>query len=68
MSSQTRLVDTILSALGRDDRLRRAYLRQRWQGLGEGSAPNKPATCDHHAPADAPRSQVLLIDSSHPRP
>jgi hypothetical protein len=27
------LGDTILNALGRDDRLRLAYVRRRWQGL-----------------------------------
>ena len=35
MSSDTKLVDTIIRVLGRDDRLRQAYLRRRWQGMAE---------------------------------
>jgi hypothetical protein len=31
----SKLLDTILSTLGRDDGLRRVYLQQRWQGLGD---------------------------------
>ena len=29
------LCETILSALGRDDKLRLAFLRRRWQGLSD---------------------------------
>jgi hypothetical protein len=35
MISSNALLDTILSTLGRDDGLRRAYLRRRWQGLAD---------------------------------
>jgi hypothetical protein len=35
MSTKIHLVDTILSTLGRDDGLRHAYLRDRWQGLAD---------------------------------
>jgi hypothetical protein len=39
MSFNTQLFETIVSALGRDDELRRAVLQRRWQGLVTGSGP-----------------------------
>ena len=36
MSFDTQLFETIVSALGRDDELRRAVLQRRWQGLVAG--------------------------------
>ena len=35
MSFDTQLFGTILSALGRDDELRRAMLQRRWRGVAE---------------------------------
>jgi hypothetical protein len=55
MSSKHQLLDTILSTLGRDDGLRRAYLQQRWQGLAE--TPHQSASsriaCTWHETARA---------------
>jgi hypothetical protein len=44
----SKLLDTILSTLGRDDGLRRTYLQQRWQGLAD-------ATCHQPASGSKPR-------------
>jgi hypothetical protein len=51
MSFAPQLVETILSTLGRDDELRRAILRRRWQGLAEDGPRHESVRCHeaHHA-------------------
>jgi hypothetical protein len=44
MRLDTQLFDAVLNALGRDDELRRAYLRQRWQGLTVTMQPSSRRT------------------------
>lgn len=42
------LTQTILNALDRDDRSRWAYVRRRWQGLGDKPCPLDPASRPVH--------------------
>jgi hypothetical protein len=51
MRFDTQLLNTILGALGRDDRLRHSYLRRRWQGWAERGDRNSSGGYDRAAAA-----------------